>query len=320
MLRAIHVFPLIAMLTTLAGCSDGDGAECRFGADCASGVCSAAGQCLESGSDGGAGGGATGGADVATGGGNDGGAGGGSAGGDPGSGGAGACLPNDDGLIEQSEVIIMAGLSAKQLATQDVVFDTAGSDLGNGEREWDFSQALAGDHMAVVETQELGWYAGVFPGASYASRLGEASDLLGVYEVTPGALLLRGVVSPGDGLSRTELKYDPPVVVLSFPLSEGKMWATSSTVSGLAQGITVFYSEEFDYSVDKRGNAITPYAEFNVLRVHSRFKRTFGLLETTIQSHVFVTECFGTVANIRSKDNEMSKEFTDVAELRRLSP
>ena len=61
------------------------------------------------------------------------------------------------------------------------------------------------------------WYAPKYSGATYASKLRTSSDLIGVFETAPATLALRGVVSPADGLYRTELAYDPSVSVLSFP-------------------------------------------------------------------------------------------------------
>ena len=74
------------------------------------------------------------------------------------------------------------------------------------------------------------WYEGVFSGASYAVKLADGSDLLGVFRVDTDALLLLGVVSPDAGFDRTELTYDPPAVTLDLPLSEGKSWSSLSTV------------------------------------------------------------------------------------------
>jgi hypothetical protein len=39
-----------------------------------------------------------------------------------------------------------------------------------------------------------------------------------------------------------------------------------------------------------------------------------------VQSHAFVSECFGVVANVMSQDQETATDFSNVAELRRLAP
>ncbi|MBW2457447.1 MAG: hypothetical protein JRI68_23270 [Deltaproteobacteria bacterium] len=297
----------------VAGCTATGEPECRIGADCPSGACSD-GHCVPVD---GTGGSAAGGGSV--------GGGGGSSSGQAGSGGVGAaqtCLPNEDGTILQSEIPVQPGLSAKFLATQNVEVDTAGVTQGDGSRLWDLTGALAGDHLSLVETLALEgtWYDGLFGGASYAARLADSEELLGVYQIAQDAVMLLGVVSPEDGMTRTELTYEPPVKVFDFPLTEGKSWQTTSTVTGVALGVAVFYTEAYDFQIDAHGVVITPYAEFQVLRVHSELTRTVGMMPTTLQSHLFVTECFGTVATMMSQDHELSTEFTSAAEIRRLSP
>jgi hypothetical protein len=317
MIRLRHCLLATLLAIALWACSGSDAQSCRIGADCPSGACAADGRCVPvdgSGGSSSASGGSTmvGGSAGSTS----------SAGSSSSAGGSGACLPDGDGTITQAEVPLMAGLSAKFLTALDVTVSTAGVAQGDGSRVWDFRGALSGDHLALVQTVALSgqWYAPSFPGASYVSRLSDAEELLGVFEIVPGALLLHGVVSPVDGITRTELSYSPPVMVLDFPLTESKSWQTSSTVSGLAQGVAVLYTEEYSYQVDAHGTVQTPYADFDTLRVHQTLVRTIGIVPTTIQSHVWVTECFGPIANARSQDHELATEFSDVAEIGRLSP
>jgi hypothetical protein len=231
-------------------------------------------------------------------------------------------MPNDDGQILATEIPLKAGLSAKFLAAENVAVSTAGVMQPDGSRLWDYTTALAGDHLTLVETQPLAgkWFEGLFAGASYAARLSEGEDLLGVFEVTPTALLLRGVVSPQAGPTRTELKYAPAVHVLDFPLAEGSAWKTSATVTGLALGVAALYSEAYENEVDAHGVVKTPFADFPVLRVHVALTRTVGTVPLTIHSHLFVAECFGTVATVVSHEYELEPEFTSAAEVRRLSP
>lgn len=320
MLRC-NIIRLSAVALLLSGCSasNGDTDQCETGADCASGACNA-GRCVSTGTGGSSG---TAGA---------GGSGAGSAGASGSSGSAGTpsggtggtvtCLPNQDGIIERAEVPIAAGLNAKFLIGIDAKVGTAGAKQSDGTRIWNFADALAGDHLTVVETRDPSeyWFGPKFPSASYVTRLSDSSDLLGVFQITDKALLLLGVGSPTDGVTRTELKYDPPVVTLAFPLTAQKKWTTSSNVTGVAQGAPVVYTEKYDFSVDAHGVAKTPFADFDVLRAQGTLTRTVGLLTTTIRSFAFVTECFGTVATVTSNDNEPVVEFTQAKETRRLSP
>jgi hypothetical protein len=237
--------------------------------------------------------------------------------------GAGTCTPNHDGTITSAEVPLMAGVSAKFMAATDATFATMGADAGGGKRKWDLAQTFSGDHLSLIEALPITgqWFAADFAGASYAAKLSETNDLLGVFEIAGENLLLRGVVSPSDGVQKTELTYDPPVVVLGFPLAKGKTWSTDSTVTGFAQGIFVgAYTEAYANVVDQEGTLETPFGTFDVLRARTTLVRTQGVLKTTIRSFSFTTECFGTVASLFAQDNEPNVEFSDVAELRRLTP
>jgi hypothetical protein len=321
----VAAFAALATLAAASGCATSDGVSCRVGADCASGACRD-GFCVSPGQGGGGaaqGGGGQGGGGAAQGGGGAAQGGGGQGGGGAAQGGGGAsgvCTPNHDGVIERAEVPLAAGLDAKFLVAADASFDTAGEPSGGGT-VWDLAGSFPGDHLVLAETQPMAgkWFASTFPTATYATRLADDSDLLGVFEVSGDALSLLGVVSPEDGLTKTELTYDPPVVVLSFPLEAGATWSTSSTVSGLAEGFFATYFEDYDSAVDAEGTLETPFAAFPVLRVRVDLTRTAGLV-TTKRTFAFVTECFGTVGTVVSQDNELASEFSSASELRRLSP
>jgi len=314
----------VLLIGSLPACNDAssDAGECTTGSDCASGACDD-GVCVSPGTGGaaGAGGGAAGASGAAGQGGASGAAG---SGGTTQTGGTGGgfCSPNHDGVITRDEVPLMAGLNAKFLTSGATAVSSAGELQGDGSRLWDLTGALSGDHLVLVETQPLAgkWFEAKYPGATYAARLSESSDLLGVFEVTPVSLLLRGVVSPADTITKTQVTYSPAVVVLDFPLSENKTWTTTSNATGLAQGVAVNYTEKYESFVDAHGTLKAPYGDFPVLRTRVVLTRTVGLLNTVVRSYLFSTECFGTVASIAAKDNEPNAEVSSAAEVRRLSP
>lgn len=235
--------------------------------------------------------------------------------------GGGLCRPNHDGLIERSEVTLQAGLSAKFATARDTTWDTAGADV-DGVQTWDLAQSFASDQNVLVELRDPAgqWFETTFPTADYFTPLSTNSDLLGVFEVTDDAVLLLGVVTPEDGVFRTELEYDPPVPVLQFPLEEGDSWSVETDVSGVYEGVVSVYTETYSLEVDGSGSTQTPYGTFDTLRVRSVLERQVGLLTTVIRSFSFVTECFGTIATVASQEDESNVEFSDVAELRRLAP
>lgn len=293
---------LTLFVAICTACGGADGTTCRVNADCASGVCGADGRCAAP--DDAAIDDLDGGTDMID------------------AGGGAACVPDHDGTLQRDEVPLGPGLMAPYRAAQDVVIDTSGVMNGDGTRSWNLDVALEGDHTLLVETTAVAdaWWAADFPDASYASRLSESADLLGVFRVTDDALLLLGVVSPEDGAARTSLAYDPPVTVLQFPFAPGASWSSEADVSGVAQGIGVFYTERYESFVDGRGDLDTPYGTFPVLRVRTVLTRTVGFAVTTIRTFLFVAECFGTVATVVSQDNESDVEFTEASEVRRLEP
>ncbi|HSO40499.1 MAG TPA: hypothetical protein VLT33_48565, partial [Labilithrix sp.] len=313
------------LVAVLAACATDSTRECRVGADCASGVCGPDGQCIAPGDVPGV---DAAGADASTTG--DGATPPNDAGGDsalPG------CTPNKDGTITRDEVPIAAGLHATYKIGTNEDVSTAGTPGTNGRRNWDFSGALASDASVIVETQPLKgkWYETKFAGATYASKLSQGSDLLGVFETSPGALLLRGVVSPTE-TAKTELTYTPGVSVLNFPLKLGSMWTTASKVAGTYQylGTTQTtatpYDEKYESKVSAAGELKTPLGTFEVLRVQVLLTRTIATLvfpfstTTTVRTFAFVTECYGTIATVTSADNETNEEFTRAAEIRRIAP
>jgi hypothetical protein len=234
-------------------------------------------------------------------------------------------LPNLDGTITRQEVPLQAGLHATFEVADGATFDTAGTSNADGSHTWDLKVTFSGDHALLLETQAIdpsAWYAGDFPGATYAARMSDQNDLLGVFKLTDSALLLLGVTSPMDGASATKLVYATPIVVLSFPLTEGKTWDTLSAVTGKVQGIPIggVYNEEYTSTVDMHGTLKTPFADFHVLRVHTKLLRFLNGVWMTKQTHSFVAECFGTVGTILSQDNELSTEFTATSEIWRMSP
>ena len=302
---------------SITACSGADSRQCRVGADCASGMCTADGTCVGAGATGGEAGepplppGV-----VPPGSGSD--------ASDDASGDAAlpGCTPNHDGTITRDEVPIAPGLRATFRIAQNEDVSTAGTTAPDGKRVWDLSGAFASDANVLVETLALAgtWYGASYPNASYATKLTASSDLLGVFETSTTALLLRGVASPSDGATKTQLSYAPSVTVLGFPFTSGSTWTSDSDVSGTAQGFPSTYHEKYESQVDATGTLKTPLGTFDVLRVRTLLTRTVGFAVTTTRSFAFVCECYGTVATITSTDNETAVEFTHAAEVRRIAP
>lgn len=234
---------------------------------------------------------------------------------------SGFCSPNFDGRIARDEVTLRPGLSAKFKVAQDAPVDMEGVVEGD-ERSWTLAEDLPGDALELIELRDPDqfWFSGSFPNATYVTRLSAREELLGVFQATDDALLLLGVVSPDEGVFGTELEYDPPVEILSFPLEADKTWTGVHDVTGTAQGVFVAYEEEYFSEVWAAGTLATPFGSFDVQSVRVELTRTIGFSETTIRTYAFVSECFGTVATVNSQDNEDQIFFTEAAEVRRLTP
>lgn len=247
------------------------------------------------------------------------------AGGSATGGGSVSCLPNNDGTITRAEVVTGPGLRATYRISGQAPFDTSGVGLPDGGRSWDFTQMLTGDMNALVETQPIQgkWFESTYPGASYVAPLGQGTDFIAVFSSTADGLFLMGSASPADGLFSTKLTYTPPVKVLQFPLRAGDTWTTAAAVGGTASGVPISgTTDTFTSTVDRAGDANTPYSRFPVLRVRTTMERTVPLnpfANTSFRQFQYVTECFGTIAVIRSVDKETSTEFMTAKEVRRLS-
>lgn len=309
-------------LALLAGCAMGE-MPCRVGADCESGVCLVGGECMPRVADAGTppavdafvpmrdafvvpdvDGGAPGDASVPT-----------------EDGGAMGC-GNGDGTITRDEVPLPVGEAIARRVAFDVAIDTHGAERADGSRLWDFEGPFAGDEdrADVRRAIEGEWFADAFPGATYTLPLSAEQDLLGVFELTADALLLRGVVSPEDGSFRTELEYEPPARVWSLPFAEGASWTSTSTVTGVASGVFGVYSERWDVAVDAHGQLGTPAGVRDVLRVNTLLTRTVGGIPTATRRHSFVEECAGTIGQVFAVDGDGADEPTMASELWRIAP
>src|SRR5207249_2298956 len=113
------------------------------------------------------------------------------------------------------------------------------------------------DQQVMLAAPGSAWWQSDFPSATYATPLSASSDLLGVFGVSATGVTLQGVVSPQAGATKTELTYDPVVQLLAVPFIAGSTWTTTSTVSGLAQGAPVAYTEKYASRVDQVGTMKT---------------------------------------------------------------
>ena len=326
---------LLAMVVAGVGCKAAgeDARQCNVHADCASGECGADGYCVgvDPGQDGGEGD-ATTDHDEVDGEGMD------AAPDvepdvDP-----GVCKPNLDGTITAAEMPLGPGFTAMFRISEDVSPFNSAPDCTTGNCFWDFVDVGGTTREEETGTVALTnqWYAqsAGLENATYVSRMAEVKlgfggvticdqVQFGVFQVTPEALLMLGLVSEYEE-GGTKLIYDPPLPMLKFPMTVGSAWKVDTVANGPLCNSMVDYhiNQTFDFSVDRIGSMATPYGTFEeVLRVNSLMERQLGVgvTATKVRTHTYVAECFTTIAAVVSQEGESNPDFGAAAEVRRLT-
>jgi hypothetical protein len=302
-------------------------------ADCASGHCRPDGTCEPvTPADGGTGGSAAGGGGGSAGAGALGGEGG-------GDGGAGACVPNHDGTIWGDEMPFAPNYAAQFRISEQVSPFVSAPDCASGTCEWDFVDVggVTRDELSTTEPITGKWYEATegFEQATYVSKLADFQLSLwgftlcdqtqyGVFQVTPDALLMLGMVSEFEN-EGTLLVYDPPVALMKYPLTVGATWTVETTARGPLCNSVFDYAiaQTYTSSVDRIGTMKTPYGDFEeTLRINTLIERHLGagVTPTEAVTHTYVAECFTSVAVAVSEELVDTPEFDAAAEVRRLIP
>lgn len=231
-----------------------------------------------------------------------------------------ACSNTIDSTITADELPTL-GASANFRTSESTRFDTAGEIL-NSERVWDVSGEFPGDRDVEITFENVTgrWFADSFPDATYTALLNSDSDNLGVYQLSQNGLYLLGFVSPSDGPTRTQMSYEPKVLVYQLPLSADATWSGTHNLRGVVEGVFTIFTESYTSEVNAAGTVKTPSGNFETLRVRTDRSRTAGNTVTTYRRFNFVSECFGSVASLLSLEGETDVDFSNVAEISRLAP
>jgi hypothetical protein len=229
------------------------------------------------------------------------------------------CTFNGDGTITRAEEPFTVGLGA--LFAVNAPNTTVPVDNVPHNGIWDFSAAVSSEAKQFDQLVDPSgqWWAADFPTATYGERIDDGQQAFGVFRVSADKLEMLGVVSDQGGVSQTKLTYATPIVVLQFPMSVGTTWTSESDVSGTASGFAFFAHEKYIFAVGQRGTTKVPAASFDTLRLKMSYTQTYGALVTTRITYLHLAECYGSVARVRSQDNETSADFTQAAEYRRLA-
>lgn len=224
----------------------------------------------------------------------------------------GACVPNQNGVLERGELPLTVPGSLAVVRGGDLVLDLQGGGTP-GARRWDLSKAAANDKNETMKVLAVpGWAAGSFPGASYASRLMEGYglwvkvDLLGVFRLSQRALSLQGAIS--DKANHTRMVYSAPLDTLRFPVTVGQSFSSEATVAGTTDyAVAVWLRERYTVDVLDRGQlTLGPTFTLPALLVRLRqsaYPLANPLLKSTTTAFLFLAECYGTVAHVVAKSD-----------------
>ena len=173
------------------------------------------------------------------------------------------------------------------------------------------------------------WFAGDFPDADYAAAADAEGNVLAIYRVDreDGSLTVLGSASVAEGV--TSLRYDKPVPVLRFPLEQGASWeALGVQARGTHEGTdyplgTLRLRHDYRFTVDLVGKAQVPAGTFDVLRVALDFDARaenmgFAVGSERRMTYLYVAECVGLVARLRSRADESDPAFREATEYRRV--
>ena len=247
------------------------------------------------------------------------------------------CVPNGDERVVAAEMPVVPELSPSVLYSvnrPETIVDVPDPDgvWDEGTLRWDLA-AFDPDRDHVVQDALLPpadfWFGQDFPDAQYASAMDAEGATLGLYRLDASgeALLLLGMASLQEG--ETLLRYETPIPALRFPLERGVAWeALEVEAHGTHDGVTYPFgtlrlSHDYVFTVDRVGAMSVPAGDFLVLRVALDFTARAENLGIPVAAerrttYLWVAECVGLVARVRSVADELDPGFRRATEYRRL--
>jgi hypothetical protein len=238
-----------------------------------------------------------------------------------------SCVPNLDGVIDETELAAVLGVPVKYLVSPSGTsraVNVAGATDTQGQLVWDFSTDYSDDQIASIEASALQgkWYASSFPNGQFATPFDAADTLEGVYSQDSNGLYLQGIASttmnPSEG--ETLFVYETPVTLYVFPLKPGATWTTTGVVrNGMIRGLQYAGQDTYQGSDAATGQLVLP--DFTFTQAH-RIEFVVTTVPAAGENVVtrqdsYLFECFGEVARATSEMNETSDDFTTASELRR---
>lgn len=252
------------------------------------------------------------------------------------------CIGNGDGVIELSEfpakqaLGLVATYTVNKPGTQVPIPGLGGKQQDDKVSwAWDFSAKIQGKdevHYESILPLSSFWFQKHYPDGEFVQPF--SADYMGVYRLDATGLYLLGIASADKDV--TALAYGESVLLLPLPLKAGKAWdALDVPADGLYEGqaypadygaagkLSVTHS--YSFVADKKGSVKVPAGSYPVQRVYLDLEMAVhnSLMPTPVAQKrvriaLFVAECAGTVALVRSLEGETQKEFQWASEYKRL--
>jgi hypothetical protein len=213
------------------------------------------------------------------------------------------CMPNNDDRLIRDEMPVAVGARVTFSVGTNLKVDLAGT-TANGRRTWNLTQDAADEHPVISVLEPVpAWAAPSFPAATYASLMDETLGSYGVFQISPGALQLEGVVSMQANL--TKLIYSQPVDLFRFPLQQGDAFVTEANVNGALNWVPLWLHEEYQVQVLAVGTLQLQQLSWPTLLVKVRLVQTPAnpLLATTKVSFFFLSECYGVIGRVLAAED-----------------
>ena len=217
------------------------------------------------------------------------------------------CRPNNDGVIDGTELPVVVGATARVRIGQDIAFDVDGEADDGGTIVWDLTrpdpeaQPVGALSLVPMEGQ---YFQALFPEADVAAPLVPGGALVGPLRIDDDGWRLLGGVSldndPPEG--QTRIVYDTPTTLYPLPLRLGSaVSSTSRAQNALILGVPTALVDVTELEVVRQGRVILPDLILdNTLQVRVRFRRTLLAGDVKQISYLFVHECLGEVARFVS--------------------
>lgn len=242
---------------------------------------------------------------------------------------AAACVGDGDEVLGPGELQAAGDLELHASFVVNTV------DVERPADPWDLSPPVGADDRQL----DLGprppadfWFADRFPDAGFVALLDAAGGTWGPHRRNEQGLWLLGLAGEED--SGTVLVYDPPVLLVPLPLAVGDVWSVDAAASGVVDGElfprdlgadgVVSLTHRWAFEAEEFGAMRLPLGTLSAIRVRATVtteahNSAAGLVASDLQRvDLYLAECLGLVARVRSRIDEPAEDFSTATEILRL--